>query len=69
MKGDATIFYTKPECVENAVLIWNGAEIRPGYKVSIEPARFEQKGETYKERTKREIDEIARIKFKVNQEK
>jgi hypothetical protein len=69
LKGDGSIFYAKPESVEVAMDNLNGAEIRPGFKLVIEPAKFEQKGEAYKQRQKKEIDEIAKIKFKVNQEK
>ena len=54
--------------VEIALDNLNETEIRPGFKVTIENAKFEQKGD-YKLREKREIDEIAKIKFKVNQEK
>lgn len=69
LKGDATIFYAKPESVEVALDNLNGAEIRPGFKVTIERARFELHGEHYKERQKKEISKVAKIKTKANQEK
>jgi HIV Tat-specific factor 1 len=46
----------------------NDAEIKPGYRVKVERAQFEQKGE-YKAREKKELDEIAKIRLKTNQEK
>jgi hypothetical protein len=46
----------------------NDAEIKPGFKVTVERAQFEQKGE-YKAREKKELDEIAKIRLKTNQEK
>ena len=69
MKGDASIFYAKPESVEVALDNLNGAEIRPGFKVAIERTQFKMSGDTYKERQKKELDRIAKIKLKVNQEK
>lgn len=44
-------------------------EIKPGFKVYIEKARFEQKGEVYIPRKKLEIDKISLIKQKTDQEK
>lgn len=69
LKGDATIFYARPESVEVALDNLNEAEIRPGFKVTIQRAQFQQHGDQYKERQKKEIDKVAKIKTKVNQDK
>jgi hypothetical protein len=69
LKGDATIFYARPESVEVALDNLNGSEIRPGFKISIDRAQFQQHGEQYKERQKRFFDKVAKIKTKANQEK
>lgn len=66
-KGDCTVFYARPESVEVAMDLLNGAEIKPGFKVTIEMAKFEQKGD-YKQRERKEIDEVAKIRFKTKQE-
>jgi len=68
LKGDALISYANEESVDIATNILSGKEIRPGYPVSVERAQFEQKGD-YKPRTQKQIDELAKIKYKANQEK
>lgn len=67
LKGDCTVFYARPESLEVALDLLHGAEIKPGFKVTIEPAKFEQKGD-YKQRERKEIDEVAKIRFKTKQE-
>jgi HIV Tat-specific factor 1 len=54
--------------VEVAVDNLNGRDIRPGFPLIVERAQFQQKGD-YKAREKKELDEVAKIRLKVNQEK
>lgn len=58
----------KEESVELAKEMLDQREIKPGFKISIEKARFEQKGD-YVPRKKIEIDKINLIKQKADQEK
>lgn len=58
----------KEESVELAKELLDQREIKPGFKIYIEKARFEQKGD-YIPRKKVEIDKINLIKQKTDQEK
>lgn len=58
----------KEESVELARELLDQREIKPGFPVSIERARFEQKGD-YIPRKKVEVDKINLIKQKTDQEK
>ena len=69
LKGDATISYFNEESVHMALDFLNGKEIRPGFPLQIERAVFKPKGDEYIPRTKKQIDELAKIKFKANKEK
>ena len=62
------VSYVKEESVELAKEMLDQREIKPGFKISIENARFEQKGD-YIPRKKVEIDKINLIKQKNDQEK
>jgi len=44
-KGDALLSFMKPESVQLAVTLRDGHEIRPGRPLSVQPARFEVRGE------------------------
>lgn len=65
-KGDGLVSYVKEESVVLALEILNEREIRPGFKISIEQAQFQQKGQ-YKERDKKELDKIAKIKLETRE--
>ena len=67
-KGDALVSYVKMESVELAKEILDQREIKPGFKIGIEQARFEQKGD-YIPRKKIEVDKINLIKQRTDQEK
>jgi HIV Tat-specific factor 1 len=44
LKGDASIGYLKPESVQLAVEMLDQAEVKAGFKLTVQPAQFEQKG-------------------------
>ena len=64
-KGDALISYLREESVDLAVNMLNESDIRPGYKITVERAKFEQKGD-YKPRERINIDNIERYKMKTD---
>lgn len=64
-KGDALISFLREESVTMAVDLFNEGEIRPGYKIFVEKAKFEQKGD-YKKRETYKVDEIQRYKLKTD---
>lgn len=68
MKGDALISFLREESVLISIDLLNKTEIRPGFKIRIEPAKFEQKG-NYKERSAIKIDDIARKKLEADKER
>jgi len=65
-KGDALISYVRPESVDLAMEMLNDTEIRPKYKVLLDKAQFEQKGD-YVPRKKVTEDKVALIKAKTDQ--
>lgn len=66
IKGDALISFLRPESVELAITLMNEYEIRPGIKIKVEKAVFEQKGEEYKPRKSVIIDNLQRYKNKTD---
>ena len=68
-KGDALVSFLREESVSMAVDLFNDAEIRPGYRISVEKAKFEQKGDEYKRREAYKIDELQRYKMKTDVER
>lgn len=68
-KGDALVSFLREESVSMAIDLFNDAEIRPGYRISVEPAKFEQKGDEYKKREAYKIDELQRFKMKTDVER
>jgi HIV Tat-specific factor 1 len=64
-KGDALISFIREESVIIAIDLFNDTEIRPGYKIKVEKAKFEQKG-NYKTRESYKIDELQRYKHKTD---
>jgi len=67
-KGDALISYLREESVVMAIDLLNDSEIRPGCKIKVEKANFEQKGE-YQPRESYKIDDLQRFKFKTDLER
>ena len=63
-KGDVRVCYENIESVDMAVEWLNDTEIRPGFKVHVEQAIFEQKGETYKPRETHKLDKIEKMRIK-----
>ena len=51
-----------------AIDLLNETEIRPGFKISVDRAQFEQKGD-YQKREAYKIDEIQRYKLKTDVER
>jgi len=47
----------------------NESEIRPGYKVRIEPAVFKQKGEIYVAKEAHKFDKIERMRIKAEHDR
>lgn len=68
LKGDALISYANESSVDLALQQLNGREIEPGYKLTVERAQFEQKGD-YQPREHKQIDDLAKIKYKAHQER
>jgi len=68
-KGDARICYENIESVEMALEWLCDSEIRPGYKVHVEQAVFEQHGETYKPREVHKLDKIEKLRIKAEHER
>jgi RNA recognition motif-containing protein len=68
-KGDALVSFLREESVSMAVDLFNQTEIRLGYRIGIESAKFEQKGESYKKREAYKIDELQRYKMKTDVER
>eukprot|EP00741_Cyanophora_paradoxa_P010417 tig00000037_g10073.t1 len=53
-KGDARVTYLKQESVELALKILDQNDIRPGTPVSVQQAEFQQKGDVYLPRVKKQ---------------
>ena len=64
-KGDALISFLREESVTMAVELLNETEIRPGFKIKVEKANFEQRGD-YKPRETYKLDNIHRFKNKTD---
>ncbi len=65
-KGDALVSFLREESVSMAVDLFNETEIRPGYRITVDKANFEQKGDAYKKREAYKIDELQRYKMKTD---
>lgn len=69
-KGDARICYANIESVQMAIEWLDGSEIRPGFKVKVEEATFQMKGETYRPReTAHKVDKIEKMRIKAEMDK
>ena len=62
-KGDALLSFLREESVTMAIDLFHETDIRPGFRITIEQAKFEQKGD-YKKREAYKIDELQRLKMK-----
>lgn len=62
-KGDALVSFLREESVTMAIELLNETEIRPGYKINVQRASFNQKGD-YQSREQYKLDELQKIKFK-----
>lgn len=62
------ISFLREESVSISIDLLNETEIRPGFKIRIEPAKFEQRGD-YKQRSAVKLDEIARKKLEAEKER
>jgi HIV Tat-specific factor 1 len=68
LKGDGLISFLREESVQIAIDLYNDFEIKPGHRITIEKAKFEQKG-NYKAREIVKIDDIQRYKNKTDVER
>lgn len=68
-KGDVRVCYENIESVEMAVEWLCDSEIRPGFKVHVEPAVFEQKGETYVPKETHKLDKIEKLRIKAEHDR
>jgi len=69
LKGDVRVCYENIESVEMAIEWLSDSEIRPGYKVHVEAAVFEQKGETYVPKEAHKLDKIEKLRIKAEHER
>ena len=60
-KGDARICYENCESVPLAIDILDQQDIRPGFKIQVQEATFQQKGDSYKPREVKRLDKIDKI--------
>jgi hypothetical protein len=67
-KGDGRCCYIKPESVDLALQILDGADIR-GHIISVEHARFELKGQYDPSKKRRKMTKQEKKKFREKQEK
>ena len=63
LKGDAWLSFLRPESVELALQLTDGAEYRPGHRITVRPAEFEHKGELQK---RRKVDK-RKVKARMHQ--
>lgn len=68
-KGDVRVCYENIESVEMAIEWLSDSEIRPGFKVHVEQAVFEQKGETYVPKEAHKLDKIEKLRIKAEHER
>ncbi len=68
LKGGGLVSYLKPESVENAIDVLNESEIKPGFKIKIDMAKFEQKGE-YHPRQSYKIDHLEKYHRKTKEQR
>lgn len=68
LKGDGIISFLKPESVDTALDMLNETEIKPGYKIKIDMAKFEQKGD-YHTRETYKIDDLERFRRKTEKQR
>eukprot|EP00347_Sterkiella_histriomuscorum_P022714 403337435 len=68
-KGDARIGYAMVESVDMAIDMLNDTEFKPGYKISVQMAEFQQKGDQYIPRKIQKIDPLEKLRIKAEQER
>ena len=59
----------KEESVEYAIDMLNETEIRPGFKLLVQVAEFQQKGGDYVPRKKQKVDKLEMVRIKAEQER
>ena len=57
------------ESVDMAIEMLNETEIRPGCKITVSQAEFQQKGEDYVPRKKQKVDKLELLRIKAEQER
>ncbi|CDW88320.1 rna binding domain protein [Stylonychia lemnae] len=68
-KGDARIGFAMVESLDTAIAMLNDTEFLPGFKITVQPAEFQQKGEEYVPRKKQKIDPLEKLRIKAEQER
>ena len=63
-KGDARIGYAMIESVEMAIDMLNETDIRPGCRITVKQAEFQQKGGDYVPRQKQKVDKLEKLRIK-----
>ena len=57
------------ESVEMAIEMLNDTEFRPGFKILVSQAEFQQKGQDYVPRKKQKVDPLDKLRIKAEQER
>ena len=69
LKGDVRVCFEHIESAEMAIEWLNDTDIRPGFKVHVEQAIFEQKGETYVPKEVHKLDKVEKMRIKAEHER
>ena len=57
------------ESVDMAIDMLNESDIREGYKITVQLAEFQQKGEDYVPKKKQKVDKVDALRIKAEQER
>lgn len=68
-KGDALISFENIESVDTALEMLDESNIRPDFKISVQPAEFEQKGDEYRERKRQKVDVVEKKRIQAENER
>ena len=58
-----------PESVEMAIEMLNEYEIKQGYKISVQQAEFQMKGDEYKPKKRQKIDPLEKLRIQAEQQR
>ncbi len=57
------------ESVDMAIDMLNESDIREGYKITVQLAEFQQKGQDYVPKKKQKVDKVDALRIKAEQER